>query len=216
MKLKLIALPILMTCAAKGGTFANITIDGDFSDWATIPVSYTDPNEGFAYDINTIQIANNDTNLFIRITFNQAVNPNSGNGLFLAFDNDSNPTTGYDTYGMGLIGAEAAYQNDFPFQQTSGIFNTGSTTNASIAISPYSVDTLSQEFSISRSAVINTATNDLVFPNSSFNFAAYFNDSDSDFAGPVSYTFAIPETSTAVLFGGFVLFSIMRRRRATA
>lgn len=102
--------------SAQAGTFANITIDGDFSDWATVPIALTDANEGFDFDINTIQFANNDTDVFIRIIFNKMIDPQSGNGLFLGIDNDSNAITGYDVYSAGLIGTEAAYQNDFPFE----------------------------------------------------------------------------------------------------
>ncbi len=75
---------------AQAGTFANITIDGDFSDWNGIPIYLTDADESFAFDINTIQIANNETDVFFRVTFFRAVNPNSGNGLFLGIDNDNN------------------------------------------------------------------------------------------------------------------------------
>ena len=69
-----------ITLPAHSGTFANITIDGNFSDWSTIPIAYTDANEGFtmAPDINTIQFANNATDFFIRITYNQAINPKIG------------------------------------------------------------------------------------------------------------------------------------------
>lgn len=197
--------------SANAGTFANINIDGDFTDWTTIPIALTDANEGFGFDIDTIQIAHNDTNVFFRITYNQMVNPQSGSGLFLGIDNDSNLATGFDVYSQGIIGVEAAYQNDFPFEQATGVFNTGATANAPIAISPYNSSTPAQEFSISRTAVIDTASGQLVFPNDSFNFVAYFNDADSDVSGVASYT--IPEPTSSVLLGVFALATLGRRRR---
>ncbi len=109
-KIALLTLAILFAgTRLQAGTFANITIDGDFSDWASVPVALTDANESFSKDLNQIFLANDATNLYIRITFNQATNPNDGGGLYLAFDNDSNAATGYDVYGLGLVGSEAAY-----------------------------------------------------------------------------------------------------------
>jgi PEP-CTERM putative exosortase interaction domain len=219
---RLLALAAVSATAAvcsRAGTYADITIDGDFSDWDGIPAAYTDANESLSKDINQIFLANNDTHLFIRITFNATVNPQSGNGFYLGFDNDSNASTGFNVYGLGLVGTEAAYQNDFPFEQALGEFNTGAANSgAGILISPYNSDTQSQEFSISRAAVIDTGTGQLIFPNNSFVFAAYFNDSGDDFAGPVSYTFAtaaIPEPSALAALAGLGVLGLaaVRRRR---
>ncbi|MFV0338187.1 MAG: PEP-CTERM sorting domain-containing protein [Chthoniobacterales bacterium] len=206
----------LMTVLAFAGftlssQAANIIIDGDFSDWAGVPIAYSDPNESLAHDISTIQITHNDTHVFFRVSYFSSINPNSGSGLYLAIDNDSNPATGFDIFGLGLIGSEGGYQNDFPFQQATGVFNTGATTDAAIAISPYAVSTVSQEFGVARDAIIDTTNGDLLFPNASFNFAAYFTDNGSDFAGVVSYT--IPEPSSTMLIGGGLFALIFSARR---
>lgn len=120
-------------------------------------------------------------------------------------------------YGLGLVGTEAAYQNDFPFEQDADNFNTGATSSGTgILISPYGADTLSQEFSISRSVVIDTANGQLIFPNNTFAFVAYFNDSGNGFAGPVSYTFAtaaIPEPSTFAALAGLGVLGLAAARR---
>ncbi len=96
------------------------------------------------------------------------------------------------------------------------MFNTGAaTTNTTILISPYNTSTASQEFSISRAAVIDTANGQLIFPNTTFSFATYFNDGNNDFAGPVSYTFAVPEPGSVLLMGlSGVLLAFNRRMRS--
>ena len=206
-----------ITLPANAGTFANITIDGNFSDWSTIPIAYTDANEGFtmAPDINTIQFANNATDFFIRITYNQAINPNAGSGLYFAFDTDETIGTGFNIYGLSLLGSEVAYQNNTPFQQALGNFNTGAANSgAGITISDFNTVTLAQEFQISRSAVINTATGALLFPNNSFNFTAYTDaGANTDVAGVAGYSFAVPEPSSVVLLGVFAMAGALRRRR---
>ena len=207
------SLAVALARTATAGTFSTITIDGDFSDWATVPVLTTDPNDGFAKDLNQVQLANDSTNFYIRITYYLAANPNTGSGFFLAFDNDNTVSTGFNIYSLGVVGSEVAYQNDFPFQQSAGTFNTNATTAAPITISPYNSTTLSQEFSIPRNAVINTTSGALIFPNESFTFGAYFDTlGEEDFTGAVPYTFAVPEASTAALLT-LGLLSTTRRRR---
>lgn len=203
---------LALAASAPAGTFATIAIDGSFTDWAGVPVLSSDANEAFTNDINQVQLANDAANFYIRITFHTATNPNAS-GLFLAFDNDSNSSTGFDIYSLGLIGSEGAYQNDFPFEQATGVFNTGAGTAAAIAISPYGVSTTAQEFSIPRNAVIDTGNNQLLFPNNSLNFGAYFSEGSNDFTGAVPYTFAVPEVSTTGLLGLGVLGTLLRRRR---
>lgn len=212
-----------MTILALVGTIipspaATIIIDGDFSDWAGVPIAYSDANEGYTNDISTIQITSDATHVFFRVSFFNSINPNAatGGGLYLAIDSDSNPATGFDVFSLGSIGAEGAYQNDFPFQQGTGTWNTGADTDAAIAISPYYVDTLSQEFSVSRNAIINTTSGELLFPNNTFSFAAYFSDGDNDFAGAASYTIPVPEPSSSMLLGGGVFAFIFSARRKKA
>lgn len=224
---RLLALAAVFATAAVSsslaGTFATITVDNDYSDWAGIDAVYTDPiGDGDPGDIHQIFLANNDTHLFIRVVFNAEINPNAGSpSLYIGIDNDSNTATGFDVYGLGLIGSEAAWQNDSAFEQATGVFNTGATTSgANAAISPYYTVTIQQEISISRAAIIDAGNNQQVFPNTSFNLALYFNGGTvDDFAGPVAYTFAstIPEPSAAAIFAGAgvlgLAFGLRRRRR---
>ena len=117
---------------ALAGTYANITVQGEaagteFNDWSGIPVLDMDPldNPGGPVsdpfiDIKDVQIANNNNFLFVHISYHNF----SSTGTLIAIDTDQNAATGFDVFGLGLIGSEIGYSNDYPFSQTNGIFNT--------------------------------------------------------------------------------------------
>ena len=107
---------------ATAGTFKTITIDDAYGDWAGVPVVDSDAGDNSSGpDIGDTQIANDNDFLYIHNTF-----PNSLTlPTFLSIDVDGNTATGFDVFGLGLIGSEVAWQNDFPFTQASGVFNDG-------------------------------------------------------------------------------------------
>jgi len=107
---------------ASAGVFKTITIDDDYTDWVGVPVVDSDGGDNASGpDIGDTQIANDSDFLYIRNTF-----PNSLTlPTFLSIDVDGNAATGFDIFGLGLIGAEVAWQNDFPFTQAAGTFNDG-------------------------------------------------------------------------------------------
>lgn len=206
--------------------YANITIDGDFSDWASIPVAVTDSSTpSIPNDLESMSLANNDNFLFILLTFYSPVNPNGtpGGGTFLALDNDNNVATGFDIFGLGQIGAEVGWQNDFPFAQSNGVFNTGGgITGGGGAISPYFTVTTTQEYAIARSATF-TATGLTIFPSNTFSLMAYSVDGSTKVLGPAAYTFsggpaAVPEPGIVGLLGigGAVIIGWRRSRRNAA
>lgn len=101
----------------------------EFDGWAGIPIAYTDnggveDNPGGFIDINTIQVANDDDNLYIYVDL---VNPDvvAMATMYLAFDLDNDLSTGHDLFTLGAIGSEFGYQTDFPFVQDAANFNTG-------------------------------------------------------------------------------------------
>ena len=170
------------------GTYAHISIDGDFSDWTNVPTLYTGvPGDGAPVGVRTIQMANDESNLYIRLTYYTTVNPNAG-GVFLAFDTDNNPVTGYSVYGLASVGSEAGWQNDTPFAQSNGVFNAGGITGGTALIAPYNVNTSAQEYAIPRSATY-TATGAPVFSGNSFTLLVYTTSGTVDVSGPVHYTF---------------------------
>ena len=192
-----IALAALATCGISpkifAGTYASIAIDGNFSDWTSVPIALTDPaGDGNPTDFGNIQIANDNNNLYLHITYNTAVNPQAGAGVFLAFDTDNNKATGFNVYGLGTVGSELGYQNDFPFRQGTGNFNTGdSVPGGAASIAPYAVTTTDQEYAISRSATFGSDGSP-IFPNNSFTLMLYTNgNTQEDVTSGIPYTFAI-------------------------
>ena len=103
---------VLSASVSYAGTYRTITINNDYADWVGVPVLDSDGGDnGGGPDIGDTQIANDDTNLYIRNTF-----PNNDSmQMYIALDIDSNTSTGYDIFGAGLIGSEAGWQNDFAF-----------------------------------------------------------------------------------------------------
>lgn len=192
-----LAAATLATCGLSSrlfaGTYASIGIDGNFSDWTNVPITLTDPTgDGNPTDFGNIQLANDDNYLYLHVTYNTPVNPQAGAGVFLAFDTDSNTATGFNVYGLGTVGSELGYQNDFPFRQASGNFNTGDTVNNGGAlIAPYAATTTDQEYAILRSATFGS-DNSPIFPNTSFSLMLYTNGNPAeDVTTAIPYTFAI-------------------------
>lgn len=173
--------------------FNNIVIDGDASDWASVPIVVNDPagDDGGGPDLATVQVANDLSNLFLRITYHSVTNPNVGPvSTFLAVDNDNNLATGFDVFSAGAIGSEAGWQNDFPFAQSNGVFNSGTINGGGAAIAPFFTDTTQQEYRISRTATF-AADGTLVFPQETIALQFYTDPTAAnETAGPVVYTFA--------------------------
>ncbi|MDZ4656075.1 MAG: hypothetical protein SH868_00710 [Bythopirellula sp.] len=101
----------------------------EFDDWAGIPIGYTDnggvaDNPGGFVDINTIQIANDDDNLYIYVDLVTSDIVAMAT-MYLAFDLDNNLATGHNLFALGAIGSELGYQTDYPFVQDAANFNTG-------------------------------------------------------------------------------------------
>ena len=177
--------------------FSHIQIDGDFSDWAAVPVIATDPAGDGVPDIVSVKAANDDDYLYVLVGYNGAVDTNTLNGspsTILSLDNDANVATGFDIYGLGQIGAEVSWQNDFPFAQGSGNYNRGATfTNGAAAIAPYAAHTSYQEYRIRRDAsyAIGTGPATAVFPSPLIRLALWSDHgSTPEFAGGFNYQFA--------------------------
>lgn len=211
-KLQLLTLTGLLafTSPAFAGTYANIAIDGSFSDWTSVPVLLTDPADSTAVDIGDVQIANDDTNLYLRISYNSPVNPNTPASIYLAFDVDKNLATGYDIYGLGTVGSDVGFQNDFPFAQAAGVFNTGVSLSAGALISPYNTTLTAQEYSIPRDLHVLPAGANLF--GSGFNMMIWTDRGPVDVTAAISYDFAsIPEPASLCLFGAILPLALRRR-----
>lgn len=197
----------IVVCAtvAQAGTFATMVIDDVYTDWAAIPVLDSDPadNAG-SVDIADIQVANDADYLYLHITYHESF----AFSTYISVDTDESIATGFDIFGMGLVGSEACWQNDFPFDQRTG-WNVGGISLAAI-MSPWA-DTGQREIAIPRASLF---TNDSapVFPDNDFNILVWTDSSAADVSAVIPYSFAVPEpASAAVLALG--LLTLARRRR---
>lgn len=208
----------LQAQVAMPSTFANISIDGDFTDWAGVPLAYTVPvGSSAAIQYDNVYIANNADDLFIRFTL-YSPRPdalaNSFDNIFI--DADNNPLTGDK---VGGIGSEMLIQNGSGYQERGGGFNEGNVNNLGWSIVG-SADSTDFELEISRSAAY-ASDNTAVFANSTIAILLEGDDTgfnNTEFApssGGFTYTFAaapVPEPSIVGLtLVGFCSLIMSRR-----
>ena len=213
---------LLVSRPTLAGTYANITIDDAYADWASIPTLITDPVDAVnAPDIDYVQIANDETYLYIRFHYHTA----QSFSTYLAIDNDSNPATGYNVAGLGIVGSEAGYANDFDFDQRAG-FNIGTLKDPVNPTEPASgaailssfVDSADREMAIRLDTTFDPFVGPgPVFPTNTFTLMFYTLDSSfavADTTNAVQYTLAsVPEPAALMLatIGAAVGFSSRRR-----
>ncbi|MEZ5966329.1 MAG: fibronectin type III domain-containing protein [Planctomycetota bacterium] len=109
----------------------TITIDGAFDDWSSVVLAHTDPADvpdSSGPDWQSIWVTNDDTNLYVRFTSENAFNldgsPNFGYSRTLVFiDTDDDPSTGYAV--SGSVGSELLVAGDSLYVQSAGNFNGG-------------------------------------------------------------------------------------------
>jgi len=209
---------LALSVPASAGTFADITLDNTYSDWSGITASSTDiTGDGNPVDFTNLYVANNSDFLFIRFSLDTAAELNLGsNQIFIGIDNDNNTATGFDVYSLGVIGSEVAWQNDFPFAQDTGVFNSGAITDGGALIAGYAATVAGQEIGLSRAATFTTGGGS-IFPNDTISIVVYSNGTTlDDVIGAATYTFAVPEpSSTALLMSIAALgFVAVRRRKS--
>src|SRR5262245_21256353 len=197
----------LFACSARAGTFANIAIDDNYDDWIGIPVLETDDDDATGGpDIASIQVANDNTYLYIRLHYHDA----DSFSTYLGIDNDNNVATGFNIFGANLIGSEAGYADDFDFDQRAG-FNIGTlkdparpneTESGSALLSSF-VESTDREMAIRLDTTFdpNVGPGD-VFPCDSFTLLCYSLNASfgqADITDPIAYTLAVPEPASVTL-----------------
>ena len=179
------------------------TAGTEFADWAAsgITVADADPvdNPGGSppfIDIGNVQVANDANYIYIHATMHGAIT--SLANLFLAFDTDQNLATGFDPFGLGVVGSELGYQTDFPFGQATAVFNTNATLtggpfgNGGALIYPFWTEAGAPqgteiEWAIPLNVTINGPP---AFPSDSFDFAIWTDNGLGDITQRISYTLA--------------------------
>ncbi|HEX2474205.1 MAG TPA: hypothetical protein VHK01_05645 [Lacipirellulaceae bacterium] len=180
-----------------------------FLDWARVPLALTDPADNPSalnlIDIKDVKIANDNELLYIYASGHRM----RTNGLFLAFDTDQNVATGFDIFGLQLVGSELGYVNDFVFDQRApGVFNnnkpdpggsccTGGPldiNNGGAALYPgWDVEFEQREWGVPLDALwsVNEPFGP-TFPNSTFNFILWTDQGLTDVTDVITYTLAPP------------------------
>jgi hypothetical protein len=227
-KLKTFAILAATLCGfisnTRAGTFQTITIDGNFTDWSSVPLLHADPQDSLVttMDYGNIYAANDESYLYLRFSnFNVASNGfSSRQNLFV--DADNNILTGYlpGGAGGGHLGSEMLIQGVSGFQEKNGGFNEGGITGLDLLRSPVGAGG-EFEFRISRNATYTTG-GQLVFANNTFAFVLESEDGPRttfDYApntGALVYTFAVvPEPSSLSLLAlgsAFATVGIVKRR----
>ncbi|MCA8951626.1 MAG: fibronectin type III domain-containing protein [Planctomycetes bacterium] len=161
----------------------TITLDGEFSDWALVPVAHTDPDDvpdSAGPDWLEIKLHHDATNFYVRFTsansFNLDGSPYYGYSRTLVFlDLDENAATGWP---VGSIGSDLLLAGDGLFTQSSVSFNTGSL--GTITALPATNVTECE-------LAIPWAQIDAVNPGASHLRLLFVNDEVSDFAPEAGY-----------------------------
>ena len=221
-----------MAAPALAGTYKTITIDDLYGDWAGVPVVDSDAGDNFGGpDIGDTQIANDGQYLYIRNTF-----PNNLTlSTYIAIDADQNPATGFDIFGLGILGSEAGWQNDFGFSQATGTFNSGPLIGADFfgaghaLLSPFG-NFSQRELAISLANANNGGL--ATFPGNAIRLLIYTDtgtgadglpagfpgDSglNGDISAVIDYTLAVPEPASAYLLMLGVALGASRGRRTAS
>jgi hypothetical protein len=185
-----------------------------FDDWDSVPLALTDPadNPGTLnlIDIKDVKVANDANLLYIYASGHRM----RTNGLYLAFDTDQTVATGFDIYGLGLVGSELGYVNDFVFDQRApGVFNnnkpdpggaccTGGpldVNNGGALLYPgWDVEFEEREWGVPLDALwsVNEPFGP-TFPNPTFNFILWTDQGLTDVTDVITYTLATPPAGPA-------------------
>jgi hypothetical protein len=180
-----------------------------FDDWDSIPLAVSDPADNPStlniIDIKDVKIANDANLLYIYASGHKM----RTNGLYLAFDTDQNVSTGFNIFGLSLVGSELGYVNDFVFDQRApGVFNnnkpdpggsccTGGPldlNNGGALLNPaWDVEFEEREWGVPLDAMwsVNQPFGP-TFPNPTFNFILWTDQGLSDVTEVITYTLAQP------------------------
>ncbi|MFA6289487.1 MAG: fibronectin type III domain-containing protein [Opitutaceae bacterium] len=190
---------------SAGSLYANIVIDGAFTDWPAAAQIWGDPtgDKGTgASDIKAIWVANDTDYVYFRIdTWNSHDFPAAVNNLYLDTDLVGGDTT-FNPYGANLIFSELLIQGGIMYSQKNGNFNDGMISN--VAIVPGSGAATSWEWKIARNTLHPAGVGGgAVFSAAGFKILATSGSAVTDeVAGAATYTFAQPSVFKTITVDG--------------
>lgn len=216
----LAAAVLLLGASCAAGLYVPISVDGDFSDWDSVPALDTDAADNVGgVDFAVTKVANDDNFLYIYNSFHTA----NSMPVYLSVDSDGDVGTGFDIFGLRLVGADASWQNDFPFTSGDGVFNNGLGMSGDLygtgaaAVTPFAVATSERELAISLDILFNE-DGSAVFGAESFALLMWTDDGSSgDVSAAITYSLATIPEPTPLLFGAAICLgkSLSGRRRST-
>lgn len=184
-----ITLSVVAGTNNPAGTYKNITIDGNFSDWSGVPVLGLAPVTNAAISFASLSAANNSNYLFLRFTLHAAGPPFSDFNTHVFVDTDNNNVTGYHPSGSS-IGSELLIESGAGYDERNGSFNAGSVSGLVWLLSPAGAGT-DFEVRISRQATYTGGG--LVFTNATIRIVLQDNRGSMLLPSGVAYTFAVPD-----------------------
>lgn len=214
--LALMALLTLFGATAQAGLYQTMTIDGDTSDWAGVPVAFSDANDNATgVDWKDVYFANDDDYLYVRFTLWSAADATTFASNYYV-DGDDNDATGFNVFGITDFGSSVLIQSGVAYQQAGGGFNEGS-------LSPSAVDFSAgpgtdYEFRVARNTVgvAGPFNGNALFLGDSIQLQLQTDVGTGDLAtdgiSGIEYAFAtVPEPSSLVF--GLIASSLMFARR---
>lgn len=128
----LVAVPGVNGAASR---FRNLTIDGDFSDWAGIPWDYQGAPDGNPVNFVKVQFANDGKYFYGHFVLAASASPFSDYNTHLFVDRDFSLPTGYRA-SSAQFGSEWMIEGGAGYDQRNGSFNAGNLSTTGWAMAP--------------------------------------------------------------------------------
>ena len=176
------------TVGARGstGSFRNIVIDGDFSDWVGVPLAATTSSTTSPVSFAAVYIANDNNYLFLRFTLHAPTAPFSDFNTHIFVDTDNNAGTGYHPTGASL-GSEFLIESGAGYDERNGTFNAGAVMGIDWALQPAGTGA---DFELRFSRQAQYAGGIPVFTNSTIRVMLQDNRGSILLPSGIAYTFA--------------------------
>jgi len=182
----------LLTMPCNAGTYKHIAIDGNFADWAGVPVAYTQPADttlSIAY--TNIFVANDENYLYVRFAIATSDDPFTWRQNMF-FDTDADTATGY--LAGGYVGSEMLIQGGSGYDERDRGFNSGAVNGLGWQAAP-AAPAMEFEVRIARSATF-ASDGSPVFTNQTMALILESDSSPNEWlpaiVGGLAYTFAEP------------------------
>jgi hypothetical protein len=167
-------------------TYAHITVDGDTSDWNGLPVLATAPPTNAAVSFASLNVANDNDYLYLRLVLHTNGAPFSDYNTHIFIDADDNSGTGYHPSGLA-IGSELLIESGSAYDERGGSYNAGTVSGLDWFLAPNGSGT---NFELRISRLARYADNSLVFTNPTIRIVVQDNRGSVMIPQGITYMFA--------------------------